>query len=217
LSEPCDSLDVGSIQVNSLGGTTPYSYSIEDLSSISYGENTISTLDTNGCKHSFDFYLDLAPDTSIELIISHQIDNYLGSVQVDNLALENVEYIIYDSNFNEANENELPSGNYVITYWNSSDCETQENFIVELLTSISEQSKSLDLSIHPNPTYGEVKIADCENVTEALLYSYQGELIKKAEISESCTIEYSELDSGTYILKLYLSDHEIVSLLLVKT
>jgi hypothetical protein len=199
-----------------LGGTTPYSYSIEDLSTIPFGTNTLTTVDNNGCIYPFDFYLDLAPDTSIELIISHQIDDYLGSVQVNNLALENVEYIIYDSTLNVVNGDALTAGDYLITYWNSADCETQENFIVELLTTISNQSKSLDLSIHPNPTNGEVKIANCENVTEVLLYSYQGELIKKAEISESCTLEYSELDSGTYILKIYITDHHVVNLLLVK-
>ena len=114
-----------------MGGTTPYSYSIEDLSSISYGENTISTLDTNGCKHSFDFYLDLAPTINIELEITDQIVADMGSVEI----LNNSEVTLIDI-LNEQNISQQPdslsAGSYAITYSDEMDVNTQKCSLSQL-------------------------------------------------------------------------------------
>ncbi len=213
---PCDSSDVGEVELFSIGGTAPYAYSIEDLSAIPFGENTIIASDTNGCIYPFNFYLELAPETFIELIITPQTGDDLGSVEVTNPTSEDAEYILQDGFLNTVNGTELTAGNYTITYWNIHGCQIQENFIVEQLNLVSQQSESVDLRVFPNPTNGAVNISNCENIQEVLIYSYEGRLVKKLGISESCTLEVSDLDSGTYILKLHLSDFQIFNFLLVK-
>ena len=203
LSEPCDSLDVGSIQVNSLGGTAPYVYYIEDLSAIPFGTNTLTTVDSNGCIYPFDFYLDLAPTINIELEITDQILADMGSVEI----LNNSEVTLIDI-LNEQNISQQPdslsAGSYAITYSDENGCEYSEVFFIAAINSIGESLIEESIELYPNPCTTALHIKSRHSNLSISIYSAQGEeLISENEFPTSTnSLDLTELSSGIYFVQI---------------
>ncbi len=219
LSLPCDSSDLGSIAVTSYGGSFPYTYPVPNLHSIAVGDNVLVTMDNNNCTSETPFYLELAPELEYSLNITDQAEGYLGSVELIAISGELQIAQLLDENNSEIAEAELPEGSYTIIISNEYGCETEDAFIVDFISNITDlnsESESINSRLFPNPTNGPVKISNCKNVHEVLIYSYEGRLVKKLGISKSCTLEVSDLDNGTYILSVQYNDYHNINLKLLK-
>tara|TARA_B100000767_G_scaffold80818_1_gene77603 strand:+ start:6675 stop:9296 length:2622 start_codon:yes stop_codon:yes gene_type:complete len=203
LSKPCDSLDVGSMQVNSFGGTAPYVYSTEDLSTIPFGTNTLATVDSNGCIYPLNFYLDLAPTINIELEITDQILADMGSVEI----LNNSEVTLIDI-LNEQNISQQPdslsAGSYTITYSDENGCEYSELFFVAAINSIGESLIEEFIELYPNPCTSLLHIKSRHSNLTISIYSAQGEeLMSEKEFPTSInSLDLTELSSGVYFAQI---------------
>ena len=216
LSKPCDSLDVGSINISSFGGTAPYTYSIADSSSIAFGENTIVTLDSHGCSNSFDFYLDLSPSINIEFEITDQIDTDLGSIEILNdsditlVEIINSENEIQDPDF-------LSAGDYSLFYIDENGCEYIEEFTIEAINSIGESILGEAVEFFPNPCTQFLQIKNARSNFEISIYSTQGKLLlnKYSTKLAGNSIDLSILKCGVYIIKLN-KDNQILTRKIIK-
>lgn len=203
LSKPCDSLDVGSMQVNSFGGTAPYVYSTEDLSTIPFGTNTLTTIDSNGCIYPLNFYLDLAPTINIELEITDQILADMGSVEI----LNNSEVTLIDI-LNEQNISQQPdslsAGSYTITYSDENGCIYSELFFVAAINSIGESLIEEFIELYPNPCTSLLHIKSRHSNLTISIYSAQGEeLMSEKEFPTSInSLDLTELSSGVYFAQI---------------
>ena len=203
ISLPCDSSDVGELELFTIGGTAPYVYSIEDLSAIPFGENTIITLDTNGCIYPFDYYLDLAPPISIELEITDQIGVDLGSVDILNNSEVTLIDILNEENISQEPES-LTTGNYTITYSDENGCEYSEVFFVATIVSNGESLMKESIELYPNPCTTVLYIKSNHSNLTISIYSAQGtELMSKNELSTNTnSIDLTELSSGIYFIQI---------------
>jgi len=203
ISLPCDSSDVGEVELFSIGGTAPYVYSIEDLSAIPFGENTIITSDTNGCIYPFDFFLDLAPPINIELEITDQIGVDLGSVDILNNSEVTLIDILNEENISQEPES-LTAGNYTITYSDENGCEYSEVFFVAAINSTGESLMRESIELYPNPCTTVLYIKSNHSNLTISIYSAQGkELMSKNELSTNTNaIDLTELSSGIYFIQI---------------
>lgn len=216
LSKPCDSLDVGSINISSFGGTAPYIYSIADSSSIAFGENTIVTLDSHGCSNSFDFYLDLSPSINIEFEITDQIGADLGSIEILNdsditlVEIINSENEIQDPDF-------LSAGDYSLFYIDENGCEYTEEFTIEAINSIGESILGEAVEFFPNPCTQFLHIKNSRSNFEISIYSAQGKLLlnKYSTKLADNSIDLSILKCGVYFIKLN-KDNQILTRKIIK-
>jgi hypothetical protein len=200
---PCHSSDEGEVELFSIGGTAPYVYSIEDLSTIPFGTNTLTTVDTNGCIYPFDFYLDLAPTINIELEITDQIVADMGSVEI----LNNSEVTLIDI-LNEQNISQQPdslsAGNYTITYSDENGCEYSEVFFIAAINSIGESLIGESIELYPNPCTTALHIKSSHSNLSISIYSAQGEeLMSEKEFPTSTnSLDLTELSSGIYFIQI---------------
>ena len=65
-----------------------------------------------------------------------------------------------------------------------------------------EEDYSANIKLYPNPV-NDVLHLECENMVEYDIYSYDGKLIKSAQLSDDeAVIDFNNLNSGAYLLKI---------------
>lgn len=196
---PCSEEELGSVIATSFGGVLPYEYG--QLDSLTYGVNVISTTDANGCDYSFDFFLDIAPQTDLELEITNQIDSDFGSVITTNPGIVMVDIIGLDST--TYNANELVAGTYNLVYLDSYGCSYNEEFTVELVNGLQEFKYAKTPLIYPNPCYDVLHLNNFDTSFNITICSAMGKEIKSIPKSEVLAnrIDFSNFKAGIYIIK----------------
>ena len=196
---PCAEGDLGSVIATSFGGVLPYVYG--QLDSLTIGPNVISTTDANGCNYSFDFYLDVAPETDLELEITHQIDAEFGSVTSTNSEIVLVEVIGIDSIIYNANE--LEAGTYNLIYLDSFGCSYNEEFTIDLLNDIDNYKQNKPLLLYPNPCYEALYLNYFESSWSISICNVQGKEIKSIPQPQTPDnrIDFTNFKPGIFIIK----------------
>ncbi len=214
LSQPCDSSDFGSIEINSFGGSPPFEYSIDDLNSIAVGENTIITTDNNGCEHFTDFSIDLLPLLIYELNITPQIGDEPGSLLVN--TEEEIYLELYNSNNELQTESDLTPGDYYVLVTDGNGCTYHEDFTIETIESNSEIDIASDFFIYPNPTGGLIQYHELSVPCFIEFYSNEGKKVLEERMThkENLSSDIFNLKSGMYTVKISMIDQVIYTRLI---
>ncbi len=200
---PCDSNDLGEIEIFTLGGTAPYSYSLEDLNTIPYGQNTITTEDENECTFTFDFFLELSPIVNIEFEVTHQIESTPGNIEILNGSDVNIIDIINEEGLSQDPEN-LTAGTYIINFSDENGCVYSEEFIIETLTTTGNSLLKGSLELYPNPCEKLLNVNNVHSSFSISVYSADGKelLTKNVNPETTNSINLESLKEGFYFVQI---------------
>jgi len=66
-----------------------------------------------------------------------------------------------------------------------------------------------ELTVYPNPTHDFVNVSASLNYETASVYNINGQLIKNVSLGEEIRIDLSDLDGGTYFVKVSSSSGDV--------
>lgn len=209
----------GSISIDAMGGTPPYTYiwsngkTENSLNDLAYGPYQLTVTDVSGCATYFDFSIEeplpwWLPTDSTQLTISNTENGYIGlSIYGatppyqflwyrDDLPTENEELILYTR---------VP-GEYKLVITDANGCTYEsDSWVINNISSSVDQKEEDALVLFPNPAINNLWIRSLyrKNIEEIYLTNIQG-IILKVPTSKIENGQYqftvSDLPQGVYFI-----------------
>lgn len=222
VSVSCNGLSNGSINCETLGGTTPLDYlwstgaTAASISELAAGSYTVTVTDSLGCEVSTVFEITQPDELEIqETIIHASFAGACDGVITTTITGGTSPYgFTWSNGSNTSTIDYLCAGTYTVTITDYNSCEKTEAFIVEEYISVDFPADNEGFcSIYPNPVY-ETLFLHFQNNTETLIdieiYNSIGLLVLRKEypVNQPKTLEIAlpEISSGIYFIRVNLSD-----------
>lgn len=199
----CYPLVYSSLLIEANGGTTPYSYSLNQFNGNSFdgltpGQYTVSVSDSNMCFKEEE----IAIVQLEELSASFEVINASGEGSLDGVAIVTPQGGLppYSYTWSTSQTDSiavyLNPGWYTVLIADQNDCIFTDSLYIGI-AHITEHDIS-DVLVYPNPTFGFVQLSDiCDKIA---LFSHDGKWI--ASKQDSDFIDLSLLANGIYYLSL---------------
>ncbi len=197
----------GSITINPIGGTMPFTYLwstggtselIEDLSAGSY---TLTLTDANSAAIEETYTINQPDSLSLSVFATGASGGNLDGTITSTVSGGTPPYsYLWNDNSTLADLETLAAGTYSLTLSDANDCSLSKQVAVDQLTSITSISKE-GLKLYPNPVSNEltVELITSDEV-KILLYDISGKLLKNISGTGTSTIQLNDLEAGTYLL-----------------
>ncbi|WP_375580740.1 T9SS type A sorting domain-containing protein [Marivirga tractuosa] len=207
----CSGEKDGQIEVNVVGGKSPYTYNLNDGSSVenniweglSSGEYTIKVTDSNGCLDSMVATIKNPNplEISAEVSNSNSVD---GNGIIELTVSGGTGPYSYEWN-NEADTSiieNLEVGIYTVIVTDENGCSLEESFEVTGVTATDKNIEN-ELIIFPNPVRSKVSVIHPENSNELLIYDAKGKLILEMKIiGKKSEFDVNNFPTGLYFIRL---------------
>ncbi len=203
----------GSIMAEPVGGTTPYTYSINNggfqdsplFSGLRTGSYSVIVRDANGCTFTRNASINEPPLLELRL-------EFINGTVIRAEALGGTPdymYSIDGTNFQESREFEITSGgDYTVTVRDANGC-TSMTTIRAIITSTDPSQLQPKVSSYPNPTSDLLIISEVEAGDAIQLVDVKGNVLKSVAIKTPQTnYELSVANLGQPILLVRVSNKE---------
>lgn len=206
-NNPCFGDSMGSVEIETEGGTPPYNYTFsEEPIDLDNGELTIWITDNAGCADSLETAITSPDELQVTINIVEAQEDQDGSIFVTPNGGSPPYEILWDAGSSEF-ELDIPAGNYHFVLTDEHNCELDS--IVVLPLDLIEQDPLVGI-IYPNPASDEVHIPNFTGeILTAKIYDCLGNLISVSRLesrSEIAILHVSHLAPGAYILYIYHSN-----------
>ncbi|MGP8215844.1 MAG: T9SS type A sorting domain-containing protein [Bacteroidia bacterium] len=219
----CNGLCNGSASVTASGGTSPYSYSWTDGSSVASASNlcagliTVVIMDSKGCEVTDTITITQpAPLTiTFDSTISSGCNNTATAIVSGGTGIPGYTYLWSPSGQTTLTASSLCAGTcYTVTVWDANGCTDSASICISLETGITGIRNNSSFNLYPLPARDNLNISlgSGDFMPQSIMvYDITGrELINKQVTVNSSTIiiNVSKLENGTYILKLENGDNQ---------
>lgn len=209
----CYGTATGSVELQALGGTPPYTTDWNGLNpdSIPAGNYTAVCFDQNGCSVNLNYTIEEPDSLSAGLTLGGaNVGQQNGSADLEisgGTAPYTVEWSSGDSN--TLSIDSLAPGDYSVTVTDSEGCIATWNFNIELLTSIDEQAQN-PLQLFPNPTNQYVRVAGSLQPTlDIWMMDAAGRVVQIWENHNADqAIALDRMQPGSYMLRIQDGDRQ---------
>jgi len=212
--------ELGEISAIPLGGTAPYEVWLNsgtNFQNLNVGEYFLEIIDANGCQYSETLIINELPLIDYNLEVINQIDDEPGSV---NIITENDinNLIINDSAGNGADQTGLSSGNYTIEFTDENGCQYSEDLYIDQINGLHNISDPYsDFIVYPNPAYNSFNIETQKEISHIRLFDFTGKTLSPNVLEQKINSHFSQLSSGTYLLKVQFKDGSEIIRKIIKT
>ncbi|MCC6372627.1 MAG: T9SS type A sorting domain-containing protein [Bacteroidia bacterium] len=213
-SSGCGSVCSGAVNVNSSGGSAPYSYSLTSTScsampcaNLCAGLYTLYTTNSNGC-NSFNIFSISSSGNNLSSAFSTTnsscgtcADGILSVVASGGVAPYN--YTWTPNGGNAATAGSLLPGCYSVTIQDATGCSITVRSCVGIMTDIENlEVNEANLLVFPNPAQNMVTVQYEGATFSVSLYNGLGQLISTSKGSGRTEINTSLLARGVYVMEI---------------
>jgi hypothetical protein len=177
------------------------------LGSVTY---SVTGTDGNSCENSDQIDVLVSPNPTITLTSTDELLGNDGSIS---LAVDNgTSPFTFDwdndgtgDNDDNQNLNNVPGGSYTVIMTDATGCSVSSNVTVN--SQLKLISNSFETAAYPNPTE-DVTTIKVPGAFDFNVHNLLGELISSGNGSNSVTIDFSELENGTYFVHIKTQSNE---------
>lgn len=162
------------------------------IDNLDAGIYSFEFIDTNGCISSGEIQL-LEPEELIVLIATTpDNDGNGGGYDLFVFGGTPPYSLLVNGSVSATSENNLPPGNYQLQVIDANNCSYEEAFTIESSVQISNQNKTSDLQMYPNPLPSSeqlyVELNPMGSADQVLFFDLSGKITHAINLSESTTI-----------------------------
>lgn len=232
-SQPfCEGDTTGAINIEAMGGVSPYTYDMGNgpqasgvFSSLTSGMQTVIVTDSNNCQLTYQYNLP-ADNPLPQAAFTYQVAG--TSVAFVN---QSTDAVVFSWGFGDTTSSALENpthqyatpGEYTVTLIATNNCgsDTLEYEISTYNTGVSSAIEK-EFNIYPNPAEGAFSIEigsaiQLGNTAELRIYTVEGKVIESRLVSgDTNRLSFENIGSGVYIVELNTSAERIHKKLIIK-
>jgi hypothetical protein len=226
-SSSCGVLNDGIVDIEVVGGVSPYTYlwsngaTTEDIANLTNGNYAVTVTDANGCETNINTTLNIVStvNISVDAVVDESVQ-LGGAASISVTGGQAPYYILWNTGLTGSSVTGLVAGTYTVTVTDFNGCTSVETVVINYtIPSNIDNIQSVEtLSVFPNPTNGLVNfelVLNQSTATRLDLFNISGQLLQSFELGENdkhnFSVNLSAYPAAIYMARLIIGDEIITT------